>query len=89
MIIGDRQKIFKAGIDPDALRDPLALGAMSVTTRIGKAICMAAMITDIYMIAKITAPAVFDVKHHRVLFAAKLMTGPVFVPVLPEDVSNF
>ena len=69
MIIGDRQKIFKAGIDPATLRDPLALGAMPVAARIVGKVEVATLITDIDMVTEMTAAAVLDVEHNRLLFA--------------------
>jgi len=69
LIIGDRHKRFKAGIDPAALCDALALGAMPVATRIVAKVQVATLITDIDMVTEMTAAAVLDVEHNRMLFA--------------------
>ena len=49
---------------------------------------MTTMITDIYMTAKIAAPAVLDVKHHRVLFARELLGPAIGFSVIAENVGH-
>ena len=86
MIVRNWKKIFKTGIDPATLCDPLAFGAMTVATRIVAKVQVATVITNIDMVTEMTAATVLDVEHDRLLFSRQLVGCTIRAAIAPENV---
>jgi hypothetical protein len=86
VIIRDRKEILHSHIDPYALSDPLAFGAMSISARVAKAVLIAALVAHIHVISKCAFPAMFDIVHDPVLLETHLVFILIRVTIQPEDV---
>ena len=69
MIVRNWKKIIYTGIDSELSGNPLALRTVPVAAGVKGMIQMPALITDIDMVTEMTAAAVLDVEHNRLLFA--------------------